>query len=85
MLDSRGLNKTPKKEYHADVTSQQAWVSFVHGNLCTRGWDFHLQEDRAALKVVLLLCVCSDPTLEMCTSQLRVCSRDFSRERAKPG
>lgn len=38
-----------------------------------RGWDFHLHEDRAALKVVLLL------TLEMWTSQLCVCSRDFSR------
>lgn len=41
MLDLRGLNKTPKKECHADVlTSQQAWVSSVHGNLCTGAGTF---------------------------------------------
>lgn len=42
-----------------------------------RGWDFHLHEDRAALKVVSLL------TLEMCTSQLCVHSRDFLREKQR--
>lgn len=35
MLDLTG-HKTPKKECHTGVlTSQQAWISSKHGNLCT--------------------------------------------------
>lgn len=59
--------------------------SHLSMEICVQGWDFHLQEDRVVLQVILLLCVCSDPTLETCTSQLCVCSRDFSRETAKAG